>query len=153
MTVDVEPGYRAAREGIAVLPRSGRRFLEVTGTAAGDMLKGILSGTIPGPLRAGSPERHTSPDAGVNAEALPGEPAGLPEDGEAGTLMGEVYYSTLLTPKGRMVTDLRILPLPSGGFLLELPEVGFPGATAYFKKFLNPRFAQTRDRGQELAMV
>ena len=89
------------------------------------MLKGIVSGRIPLPL----------------------------SDEADGWREGEASYSTILTPKGRMVTDLRILPDPDGGFLLDFPEAGFDGALAHFGKYLHPRFAQSKDRSEDLGML
>lgn len=123
--MEMEPGYQAALEGAAFLHRKDRRFLEVTGRDPGEMLKGVLSGTIPLPLR----------------------------ETETGLSEGAAPYSTVLTPKGKMVTDLRVIPRPPEGFLLELPEAGLPGLEAHFRKYLNPRFAQLRDRSGELGMV
>lgn len=125
MAIEMEPGYQAALEGAAFLRREELRVLEVAGRAPGDMLKGILSGTIPDPMA----------------------PSG------DGAFLGRSHYSTVLTPKGKMVTDLRVLPEPGDGFLLLVPEAGYPGLEAHFKKFLHPRFAETRDRSAELALL
>lgn len=118
-------GYSAAGEGVAVFSRQDLRVLEVVGSKPGDMLKGILSGRMPQPL------------------VVDGSGAGK----------GEVFYSTILTPKGKLVSDLHILPSPSGGFLLVLPEAGLAGAMEHFKKYLHPRFAQIRERVDELAYL
>ena len=123
--MEMEPGYQAALQGAAFLHREDRRFLDVTGKAPGDMLKGVLSGAIPSPLR----------------------------ETEDGLLEGAAPYSTVLTPKGKMVTDLRVIPQPPEGFLLELPACGLQGLEAHFRKYLNPRFARIRDRSEELGMV
>ena len=117
--------YEAATAGSAVLRHRDRRFLAVEGKAPGDMLRGILSGRIPGHL--------TEPREGWRS--------------------GEAPYSAILTPKGKMVTDLRILPGRGNGFLLDLPVAGLTGALAHFKKYLNPRFAQPADRSEELGML
>lgn len=109
------PDYRAAFHGVAVKSHPGRHFLAVTGKAPGDMLNGLLSNSPPPPLNPG------------------------------GVGVGSAVYSTLLTAKGRMITDLRIFAAPEGGFLLELPSVGFEGAVAHFKKFLPPRLAAVED--------
>ena len=119
------PTYEATASGVALLRRRGRRFLAVEGMSPGDMLKGILSGRIPDPL--------SNP---VN-----------------GWREGEISYSTVLTPKGKMVSDLRLFPSGEGGFLLDLPLTGLEGALAHFKKYLNPRFAQLRNRSEELGML
>lgn len=112
------PSYLASHEEAALIRRRDRRFLSIKGAAPGDMLKGMISGRLPGPL----------------------------EEMENGVMKGEAPYSTILTPKAKMVTDLRVLPDPSGGFLLEIPEAGRERTLAHFLKFLHPRFAQVEDR-------
>ena len=119
------PAYEETRSGAAVLRRRDRQFLAVEGRGPGDMLKGILTGRIPPPLKA-------------------------PMDGWS---VGEAAYSAILTPKGKMVTDLRLFPSKGSGFLLDLPLAGMNGALAHFKKYLNPRFAQLRDRSHEVGML
>ncbi len=111
----VGPDYEAARGGVAVAERADRHLLGVGGRAPGEMLKGILSGRIPDPFLEG-----TGGDV----------------------RRGEGSYSALLTPKGRMVSDLRILPDGKGGFLLDLPKTGLPEAMEHLRKFLPPRMAR-----------
>jgi folate-binding protein YgfZ len=118
-------GYRAARGGTGVLLREDLGFLEVMGSAPGQMLKGILSGRIPEPLV-------------MEAE----------EVGRA-----TYAYSTILTPKGKMITDLHLLPSRSGGFLMVLPEGGMEGALMHFKKYLHPKFAQIEERSADLSYL
>ncbi len=89
------------------------------------MLKGILSGRIPPALR---------------------------ERGE-GWLEGEAAYSTALTPKGKIVTDLRLIPSLEAGFLMDLPGRGLEKAEAHFRKYLNPRFATLEDRSGDLGVL
>ncbi len=122
--------YQAARTGAALAPPWNRRFLEVTGRAPGEMLNGILSNTVPG-------------------EPVESTRTGLP----AGTLEGRVVYATLLTPKGRMISDLRIFAGSHAGFLLEVPEAGAGGALEQFKKFLPPRLARIRDATEEWSLL
>jgi folate-binding protein YgfZ len=110
--------YAAAVQGVAVFIRPDRRILEVTGRAPDEMLKGILSGRIPE----------------------------NPREEKGGVKFGEVAYSTLLTPKGRMITDLRILRGAEGGLLLDLPQVGLEGALQHFRRYLPPRLAQVENR-------
>jgi folate-binding protein YgfZ len=105
------------------------------------MLNGVLSGAMPP-----GPERR---------------------DGEA--LRGRATYSTILTPKGRMVTDLRVFRLDVGGagpapvgrpgapvalpgagaggeaLLLDFPADGLPGALDHFSRTVPPRFAAVED--------
>jgi folate-binding protein YgfZ len=72
---------------------------------------------------------------------------------EDGVARGVVRYSGLLTHKGRMVSDLRIMRDPAEGFLLDLPYVGFDGALAHFKKFLPPRLATVEDVSSQVAFL
>jgi len=121
----MSPAYQAAVGGSAVLRQRSRRFLTVEGRGPEQILKGILSGKIPGPLDSGTGPWQS----------------------------GSVAYSAVLTPKGKMITDLRVLPLPRGGFLLDLPAAGTPGVLAHFRKFINPRFATVSDRSGKLGML
>lgn len=125
--------------------RPRRRFLEVTGKAPGEMLKGILTGRLPG--------KHV---AGASGASSPGEVQGVGDGGGAGlnALMGEVCYSAMLTPKGNMITDLRVFRgLEPDAFLLDLPDVGTEGALEHFRKFLPPRLARVQDRSEELSVL
>lgn len=107
--------YRAVREGAAVFARADRRFLRVHGKAPADMLKGVITGRIPSPL----------PPAGVSPRP------------------GEVAYSAVLTPKGKMVTDLRVFGgETASGFLLELPSAGFEAARQLLGRVMPPRLAR-----------
>ncbi len=133
-----KPDYQAALTGAAVGYKEGQRFLVVSGKAPGEMLNGLLSNSPPPPLKPSGEEGGDGRGAG---------------GGAAGVLRGSAVYSTLLTPKGRMITDLRITRDQAGGFLLELPSVGFEGALAHFKKFLPPRLATVEDRSSRLATL
>lgn len=117
--------YDAALWGATVGVRRERRFFEVVGKSPGDMLNGLLSNSPPPPL--------------VTLE-----------DGWMG---GEVVYSSLLTAKGRMITDLRLVRALPNGFILELPHVGSQAALAHFKKFLPPRLAKLEDRSESLSLL
>lgn len=72
--------YRASVEAVAVMDLSWRVRLEVGGRAPGRMLQGLLTSRIP------EPERPV----------------------EVGVRAGQAHASAALTPKGRMVTDLRL---------------------------------------------
>ena len=117
--------YEAATRGSAVLRRRDRRLLAISGRDPGLMLKGILSGRIPPALR----ERTE------------------------GWLEGEAAYSTALTPKGKIVTDLWLIPSLEAGFLMDLPGMGLEEAEAHFRKYLNPRFATLEDRSGHLGVL
>ncbi|HZD05480.1 MAG TPA: hypothetical protein VE173_11190, partial [Longimicrobiales bacterium] len=84
---DPEAEYRAATEGVAVADRSFRARLAVHGRAPARMLDGIITASVPGgPSQIGP---------GVGA--------------------GRAAYAAVLTPRGRMVTDLRVVRLDPGG--------------------------------------
>jgi folate-binding protein YgfZ len=119
------PDYDAALWGAAVGIRRNRGFLGVTGRSPGETLNGLLTNSLPGPL---------------------GEEVG-------GVFQGSVVYSTLLTDKGRMITDLRVFADPEDGFVLELPGAGVDGARAHFAKFLPPRLAKVENRSEELTLL
>lgn len=51
-------------------------------------------------------------------------------------------YATLLTPKGKMVSDMRILPRPAGDILLVIPAAAREGVENHFRKFVPPLFAR-----------
>jgi tRNA-modifying protein YgfZ len=136
--------YEAAHRTAAVAARLDRRFLEVTGKAPGDMLRGLLSGKLPGELRRAG--ERTQPAGGLSW-GFDGS------DGGVEALTGEVAYSAMLTAKGRMVTDLRVFRGREGGFLLDLPEAGLEGTLAHFRRFLPPRLARVEDRSEGLAML
>lgn len=124
-SISTGPDYDAALWGAAAGFRLERRALTVRGKAPGDMLNGILSNSPPPPLSG--------------------------EDG--GVARGVVRYSALLTHKGRMVSDLRMLRDPGDGFLLDLPHEGFEGALAHFRKFLPPRLARVEDVSSHVAFL
>lgn len=119
-------GYRAAEGGAALLQRDPRAFLVVSGRAVGRMLGGILTNSLP--------------------------PALLPS---GGIRTGFAPYAAILTPKGRLVTDLRVHRLGDGGgsILLELPARGLDGALAHFGKYLPPRMARAGPPGTALGTI
>ena len=61
---------------------------------------------------------------------------------------GAALYAAVLTPKGRMVTDLRVVRGPRGeedGLLLDVPALALPGLLAHLDKYMPPRFAKSVD--------
>jgi len=121
----VYPTYTAAKESMAVTHRTHRKFLAVTGKAPRDMLLGILTSGLPG----------------------------LPQDEGDGLERGRVMYSAVLDPRGRMISDLRVFSDGSGGFVLDLPDVGLEGVIEHFRKFLPPRLAKVTGFSTDLGML
>lgn len=111
--------YDAATNGCGIVHRADRRLLRVHGRAPRQMLHGILTNRIP------------EPPAEVGA-----------------ALAGEAVYGAILTPKGRMVTDLVTLWSGAGegeGLGLDVATSGHEAVLEHFKRFLPPRFARVDD--------
>jgi tRNA-modifying protein YgfZ len=120
--------YRAALESLAVIDRSWRSRLHVTGRAPVDMFQGIITNSVP-PL----PE-------GVGEEVVEGRAA----------------YAAVLTRKGKMVTDLRVMragDTEEAGLLLDLPLPGAEAGIAHFRKYLPPRMARMQDVSDAIGML
>jgi folate-binding protein YgfZ len=117
---DPHAEYVAATEGVAVFDRSHRTRMVVSGRSPGQMLNGILTGTMPG----------------------------APEAVGEGVLGGAATYHAVLTPKGKMITDLWSLLRGEeevDGFLLDVPVAGGEGLTEHLARFLPPRLAKLDD--------
>ncbi len=128
--------YAAASEGVAVFDRSHRTRLRIRGRAPGQMLDGILTGTLP--------------------VAPTPEPAGN-EGGPGEVLHGRATYHCVLTAKGKVVSDLWSWSLGpdevEDGFLLDVPVAGRAGLLRHFGTFLPPRMAGVEDVSGGTAMV
>lgn len=121
-------GYRAATEGLAIFDRDDRALLGVSGRSPAQMLTGVLTGTMPAP----------------------------PEDVGPGVFGGRSTYHAVLTPKGKMVSDLWAVLLgdeEDPGFLLDVPAAGRGALMAHFGKYLPPRFARVADVSDERAAI
>jgi folate-binding protein YgfZ len=69
---------------------------------------------------------------------------------------GRSTYHAVLTPKGKMISDLwatLLGPEDSSGFLLDVPVAGAAGLGAALAKLLPPRFAAVTDVSAETAHV
>jgi len=124
----VPQGYREAVERAALVDRNDRGRLLLHGRAPAQMLAGIVTNRLPD-----APE---------------------PED-EGSRVRGRARYAAILTPKGKMVTELRLIRLEGEveAFLLDLPAAGLEGTMAYFGKYLPPRFATVDDLAGETGML
>jgi tRNA-modifying protein YgfZ len=69
---------------------------------------------------------------------------GLVTNDVAGALPDRAVYAALLTPKGRMVAELRVIRR-GGELLLETARDALPGLTETLKKFVPPLFARVED--------
>lgn len=72
---------------------------------------------------------------------------GLISNDLAGAPAGRGVYAALLTPKGKMIADLRAFRLGSGDVLLDLDAGARPGALEHLCKFVPPLFARIDDLG------
>ncbi len=125
-----DPGaeYRAARKGLAIRDRSHRARLLVLGRAPITALQGVLTGRMPGA-------------PGVSGEGL----------ARAG-----IEYSAVLTPKGRMIADLRAMwgPNPEEeGLFLDVPAAAIEPLLAHLKRYVPPRLATIEDVTADSGLV
>ncbi|MEN8375128.1 MAG: hypothetical protein ABFS34_06725 [Gemmatimonadota bacterium] len=67
---------------------------------------------------------------------------GLATNDVSGVAAGACVYSALLTPKGRMVSDLRVLPGPDGALLLDVPAAARHAVLEHFGRYVPPRMAR-----------
>jgi folate-binding protein YgfZ len=61
-------------------------------------------------------------------------------------------HAMLLTPKGCVLTDLRVFPFGET-MLLDVPQDGLANLLAAFKKYLPPRHATYEDAGESLSLL
>lgn len=120
MSIDPFVAYRAATEDLALFAGDDRALFTVTGRSPAQMLNGVLAGTMPP----------------------------VPSEVESGVFEGRATYHAVLTPKGKMVSDLRATLLgeeDGPGFLLDVPDAGRADLMAHFATFLPPRFAKVTE--------
>ena len=120
--------YEAARGKLAICDRSHRTRLLVLGRAPIAALQGVLTGCMPS----------------------------APSTFREGLLRARIEYSAVLTPKGRMIADLRAMwgPNPDEeGLLLDVPEAAIEPLLAHLKRFVPPRLATIKDVTSDLGMV
>ena len=112
--------YQAARKGLAIRDRSHRARLLVLGRAPIAALQGVLTGRMPSAPRAS----------------------------REGLLRAPVEYSAVLTPKGKVIADLRAMwgPNPDEeGLFLDVPAAAIEPLLAHLKRFVPPRLATIED--------
>ncbi len=112
--------YAAAVGGVAVRDRGHRARLLVTGRVPVETLRGVLTGSIPSP------------------------PVRFPEDG----VKGSAEYSAVLTPKGRIVADLRAMWGPNAeeeSLWLDVPAPAVDPLLEHLRRYLPPRLAVVQE--------
>lgn len=80
--------------------------------------------------------------------AIPDPPV---EGAGARALLGKAAYGAVLTPKGRMITDLTTYWLGIGesdGIALSVSAAAIQSTKTHFARFLPPRFAQVEELGE-----
>ncbi len=120
--------YWAAREGLAIRDRSHRARLLVLGRAPIAALQGVLTGRMP-----------SAPS--LSRERLVG---------------GRVEYSAVLTPKGRMIADLRAMwgPDPDEeSLVLDIPAAAIEPLLVHLKRYVPPRLATIEDVTAESGLL
>jgi folate-binding protein YgfZ len=125
---DFAAEYQAATQALAVFDRSHRTRLVIRGRAPGQMLKGILTGVMPPAPREVAPE----------------------------VWGGRATYHAVLTPKGRIISDLWATLLGDEtevGYRLDVPAAGSTGLRESLAKLLPPRMAAVDDASQRTAMA
>jgi folate-binding protein YgfZ len=121
--VDVNAASDLASSGHANLwfRRPERTRLLFQGRSPGRMLLGLVTGTV-----GGDPKPLLATDASA-------------------AWLGALHESLVLTPKGRIVTDLRLALLESGesgAFFADLPAAGEAPLLEHLRQYLPPRFAR-----------
>ena len=140
--------YRAAVHGCGVVWRGDRRLLRVYGRAPARMLNGILTCRVPEPPVGGR--------GMVRGRGSREAEGGVPEPEPRGGLAGDAVFGTILTPKGRMVTDLVTLWLGAGGeegLGLSVATCGVEAVLGHFNRFLPPRLARVEDLGDRTGLL
>lgn len=78
---------------------------------------------------------------------------GLITNDLAGAPEGVGIYAALLTPKGKMIADLRALRRANGEVLLDLDAGARGAALEHLKKFVPPLFARFEDLGDKVGVL
>jgi tRNA-modifying protein YgfZ len=94
--------------------------------------------------------RHRLVISGAKAAATL---AGLVTNDVAALAPGQGQYAAALTPKGKIVADLRIFALDGGEFLIDAPPRAAEGWMGIVRKYINPRFAKWEERSGSMATI
>jgi tRNA-modifying protein YgfZ len=66
---------------------------------------------------------------------------------------GHGQYAAALTPKGKLLADVRVFRFLSGEFVVDVPEAAAAGFVAMVRKYVNPRLAKYTDVSASLGCV
>lgn len=66
---------------------------------------------------------------------------------------GHGLYAAALTPKGKVIADLRVFRRKSDDFLLDVPAPAAAGFAAMIRKYVNPRLATYADASDALSCL
>lgn len=66
---------------------------------------------------------------------------------------GHGQFAAALTPKGKVLADLRVFFQATDTFLVDVPASAAPGFATMVRKYVNPRFAKYADVSGELACL
>ena len=126
---DPEAEYRSAVEGAAVRYRGHRAQWRFSGRQPVEMLSGVVSGRMPEPLSQLAPE----------------------------VLGGVATYHTVLTPKGKIIADLRLWreDADDDGAALraDVSHAAAPGLADHLSRVLPPRLCRLEDLSDEVGMI
>lgn len=78
---------------------------------------------------------------------------GLLTNDLAGAQADRAVYASLLTPKGRMIADVRALKQPDGAVLMDLDAGALEGTIVHLKKMVPPLFARFEAPTPPLAVL
>ena len=78
---------------------------------------------------------------------------GLITNDLAGAPAGQGVYAAVLTPKGKMVAEVRVFRLPSGELWVEVPRGGREPLLEHLRKFLPPLYARFADVSDRYAVL
>ncbi|MEJ2538669.1 MAG: glycine cleavage T C-terminal barrel domain-containing protein [Gemmatimonadota bacterium] len=125
---DPEAEYRAAVEGVAVRDRGHRAQWSFSGRQPVEMLAGVVTGRMPDPL----------------------------EERELGVQAGSATYHTVLTPKGKIVADLRLWRADDADGIrirADLSHAAAPALEELFARTLPPRLVRRQDHSADTGMI
>ena len=66
---------------------------------------------------------------------------------------GHGQYAAALTPKGKVLADVRLFQRAADGFLVDVPAAAAEGFTAMVRKYVNPRLSRYADVSATVACV